>query len=219
MMVLLACSSSLFAQEVDSYGIPVNSLNVQVSDAILPTAFGGIMVGLGTAIGASLAAVFTGGQATIDAPKVKGVTPFFSAGYEYHFPDTRWSLGPEAGYYHFGVISNDSYQHLNFTTVVATGKFYYKPAGICKLYGGLSLGAGALFTTVSNIKTPPASAEDSTGAESTGDSGSSSSAPSLIPTIQFNPIGMRLGSEKVAFIAELGVGYKGFLSLGANIAL
>jgi hypothetical protein len=30
---------------------------------------------------------------------------------------------------------------------------------------------------------------------------------------------MRLGGEKAAFIAELGIGYKGFLNLGVNFAL
>lgn len=220
-MMLLVCSSSLFAQNVDSYGIPVNSLNIQTADAMVPYVGSGIVLGLGTAIGVGLGAAFvavlTGGNADVDyeAPKMAGWCPFVTLGYEHHFPNTRWSLGPEVGYWHTGTVSSDYYQHVNLVTLAAAGKLYYKPAGICKLYGGLNLGAGTLFST-SQTLTPATKAED-TGAA--GDSSSSSDGPAILPLIQFNPIGMRLGSEKVAFLAELGIGYKGFLQLGINVAL
>ena len=220
-MMLLVCSSSLFAQNVDSYGIPVNSLNIQTADAMVPYVGSGIVLGLGTAIGvgvgAAFVAVLTGGNADVDfeAPKMAGWCPFVTLGYEHHFPNTRWSLGPEVGYWHTGTVSSDYYQHVNLVTLAAAGKLYYKPAGICKLYGGLNLGAGTLFST-SQTMTPATKAED-TGAA--GDSSSSSDGPAILPLIQFNPIGMRLGSEKVAFLAELGIGYKGFLQLGINVAL
>lgn len=220
-MMLLVCSSSLFAQNVDSYGIPVNSLNIQTADAMVPYVGSGIVLGLGTAIGVGLGAAFvavlTGGNADVDyeAPKMAGWCPFVTLGYEHHFPNTRWSLGPEVGYWHTGTVSSDHYQHVNLVTLAAAGKLYYKPAGICKLYGGLNLGAGTLFSTSQTI-TPATKAED-TGAA--GDSSSSSDGPAILPLIQFNPIGMRLGSEKVAFLAELGIGYKGFLQLGINVAL
>ena len=220
-MMLLVCSSSLFAQNVDSYGIPVNSLNIQTADAMVPYVGSGIVLGLGTAIGVGLGAAFvavlTGGNADVDyeAPKMAGWCPFVTLGYEHHFPNTRWSLGPEVGYWHTGTVSSDYYQHVNLVTLAAAGKLYYKPAGICKLYGGLNLGAGTLFSTSQTI-TPATKAED-TGAA--GDSSSSSDGPAILPLIQFNPIGMRLGSEKVAFLAELGIGYKGFLQLGINVAL
>jgi len=217
--VLLVCSSSLFAQNVDSYGIPQNSLNIQGADALVPTAFSSVAVGLGIAIGAGVAATITGGQATdIDTPKFKGWTPFVSAGYEYHFPDTRWSLGPDLGYWHYGLVSSDGvYQHFNFMTLAAAGKLYYKPAGICKLYGGLNLGVGTLFSTTTNVT--PATKSEASESESSSSEPDDSDKPSFIPAIQFNPIGMRLGSEKIAFIAELGVGYKGILQLGVNIGL
>lgn len=215
-IVLLAFSSSLFAQNVDKYGIAADSYNVEVADAILPTAVAGIGVGLGVAIGAGFAAVVSGGHATIEGPQFKGITPFFSLGWEHHFPDTRWSLGPEVGYWHAGLVNKESYQHFNFLTLNAAGKLYYKPAGICKLYGGLNLGAGMIITTETSVK-PATQAEESAGGEPSEPA--AKSGPAIIPTIQFNPIGIRLGSGQVAFVAELGFGYKGILQLGVNFAL
>ncbi|MBR5034829.1 MAG: hypothetical protein IKX71_05940 [Bacteroidales bacterium] len=221
-LMLLVCSSSLFAQDVDVYGLPINSLNVQVSDAMVPTALCGVGVGLGLAIGAGFAAVLTGGNATIESPEFKGWTPYMSVGYDYHFADTRWTVGPEVGYWHYGLQSSDSYQHIHFPTLTAAGKFYYKPAGKCKLYGGLNLGVGTVFTTTVNRPAPVTKADDGDAGDTVGateDSSSSSDDPSIFPVVQLTPIGMRLGSEKVAFTAELGVGYKGFLQLGVNVAL
>lgn len=218
-VMLLVCSSSLFAQRVDSYGIPLQSINLQVADALVPTVGISLGVGLGIALGAGMAAVISGGNAGIDAPKTKGVIPTLSAGYEFHFPDTRWSLGPELSYWHYGLASTSSYQHLHLATVVAAGKLYYKPSGICKLYGGLDLGAGISFNTVQTLSggSTATKAEAAEGDQPSEDSGSD--GPGIFPAIQFNPIGMRLGSEKVAFLAELGFGYKGIVQLGVNIAL
>ena len=227
-LVLLVCSSSLFAQRVDGYGIPVNSLNVQASDALVPYVGTGVIVALGTAIGvgigATVAAVITGGNADIEyeAPKMAAWTPFVSIGYDHHFPNTRWSLGPEIGYWHSGLVSETSYNHFHFATLTAAGKFFYKPAGICKLYGGLNLGAGLVASNTQTLT--PATKADEQPTEPAGDGATSeepksSDGPGIIPAIQFNPIGMRLGGEKVAFVAELGIGYKGILQLGVNFAL
>ena len=217
-LMLLVCSSSLFAQSVDNYGIPTYSMNIQVADASVPTALGGVVLGLGYAIGASIAAVISGGNATIDGPQYKGITPFFSVGYDYHFPNTRWSLGPDVGYWHAGVVSSDSYQHFHLVTAAAAGKVFYKRAGICKLYGGLNLGVGTVFSTESTVAAPATKAEE-TDTVGSSEGSSSSDGPSFVPLVQLNPIGMRLGSEKAAFIAELGIGYKGILQLGVNFAL
>jgi hypothetical protein len=226
-MMLLVCSSSLFAQRVDGYGIPVNSLNVQTSDALVPYVGTGLVVGLGTAIGvgigAAVAAVITGGNADIEyeSPKMVGWMPYISIGYDHHFPNTRWSLGPELGYWHSGMVSETSYNHFHFATLTAASKLYYKPSGICKLYGGLNLGAALLASSTQTL-THATKADEPTepaGDGATAEEPKSSDGPSIIPAIQFNPIGMRLGSEKVAFLAELGIGYKGFLQLGINVAL
>ena len=167
-VILLAVSVIGHAQRVDSYSIPCNSLNLQVCDALPITTAVGIGVGLGWALGAGMAAALTGGQATVNAPEFKGWTPCFSVGYEHHFADTRWSLGPEAGYWHYGLQSDESYTHLHLMGIAAAGKFFYKPAGVCKLYGGVSLGAGAFIS----------------GGE-----------VSPLPIFQINPIGMRLGGN------------------------
>ena len=58
-LMLLVCSSSVFAQRVDSYGIPLQSLNLQVADALVPTVGISLGVGLGIALGAGMAAVLT----------------------------------------------------------------------------------------------------------------------------------------------------------------
>ncbi|MBO4558228.1 MAG: hypothetical protein J5693_06440 [Bacteroidales bacterium] len=220
-LMLLVCSSSLFAQDVDKYGIPIDSFNVQVADAYVPTAFTGVGTALGLAIGVGLAAILTGGNVDVEAPQFKGWIPYISVGYDHHFADTRWTLGPELGYWHYGLVSDDSYEHIHFPTLVAAGKFFYKPAGICKLYGGVNLGVGSVLTNTVKYGTPKTKASDEgdTVGSSEGSDTSSSSSPSIFPVVQLTPIGMRLGSEKVAFTAELGVGYKGFLQLGVNLAL
>ena len=213
---MIFCCSNMFGQQVDKFGIPDNSLTLQAADAILPTAIAGIGVGIGVAIGASMAAVISGGHATIDGPQFKGITPFFSLGLEHHFPDTRWSVGPEVGYWYAGLVNKESYQHFNFVTLNAAGKLYYKPAGICKLYGGLNLGAGMVITSQTPV-VAATKAEEPTGSEPAQPA--AKDGPGIIPTIQFNPIGMRLGSENIAFVAELGFGYKGIIQLGLNMAL
>ena len=220
-LMLLVCSSSLFAQNVDGYGIPVSSLNVQMVDAMVPTALCGVGVGLGLAIGAGFVAVLTGGNATIESPDFTGWTPYMSVGYDHHFAGTRWTVGPEVGYWHYGLRSSDSYEHIHFPTLAAAGKFYYKPAGKCKLYGGMNLGLGSVFTTTVSRPAPVTKADGGDDVATVGASNESdsSSDPSIFPVIQLTPIGMRLGSEKVAFTAELGVGYKGFLQMGVNVAL
>ena len=39
------------------------------------------------------------------------------------------------------------------------------------------------------------------------------------PYYQINPIGMRLGSERLAFVAEFGIGFKGIVQLGVNVGI
>ena len=193
-ILLMFCCSTMFGQTFDIHGIPTNNLNIQVADATVPVAFTGVALSLGYAIGASMAAVISGGNAEIDGFDLVGVTPFVSAGYDYHFPGSRWSVGGELGYWHCGIKTGDDspVQHMHFGTITAAGKFFYKPNGICKLYGGMNAGLGLVL---------------------------SSGEVSPIPAIQITPIGMRLGNESVAFTAELGAGYKGFIQAGLNVSL
>ena len=185
-MLMMCCGAS--GQVVDKYGIPWQSVNVQVADGTLESLVG-VFVGI-FAIG--IEAAVSQGEQTSD---LVGWTPFISAGYDYHFTDTRWNIGTELGYWHIGLRHNNSgvTDHFHFATLAETFKFFYKPAGSCKLYGGINLGAGAFLG---------------------GDS-----LPQVIPAFQVNPIGMRWGCERIAFQAELGVGYKGILQLGATVAL
>ena len=186
-ILLFACSSSLFAQRVDEYGIPIHSVNVQASDSALESVVG-VVIG---AFVLSLEAVASQGQ---KVDELTGWIPFVSAGYDFHFAGTRWSLGPELGFWHIGLTSPEgNSQHFCLGVIAAAGKLFYKPSGICKLYGGLNLGAGLLAST--------------------------NSTPSILPAFQLNPIGMQLGGKRVAFVAELGIGYRGILQLGLNVGL
>lgn len=192
-LVMLVCSAAVYGQGVDGYGLPLCSLIVQAGDALTNTVATGLAIGLGYALGAGLAAVITAGNATVEAPQFSGWIPFLSVGYDYHFSDTRWSFGPEVGYWHYGFTSGGGgYNHLHLITICADTKLYYKPRGSCKLYGGLDVGAGIV---------------------------ASAGGATVLPAIQLNPIAMRWGSERAAFVAELGLGYKGILQLGANFAL
>lgn len=179
------------AQLFDKYGIPTHSLNVQVADGLVPDAFAAVVVTMGIAFAAPWVAV-AGGDASDITLNLEGLTPFVSAGYDYHFPGTRWDIGGELGVWHCALINSDYKQHFHFGTATASGKFFYKPTGVCKLYGGANLGVGILYN----------------GEEI-----------SPLPIVQLTPIGMRLGNEAIAFVAEASIGYKGFLQIGINIGL
>ncbi len=173
------------AQTFDIHGIPTHCIDVTVADGT-GEALTGIFVDVAAAV---VKAIF--GQGT--SSEVVGWTPYISASYMYHFPGTRWSVGPDVGYWHMGIRDNETLStiHMNTATLAATGRFYYKPDGVCKLYGNAYAGAGVFI---------------------------SGSDASIVPAVQLNPIGMRLGNEDIAFVAELGVGYKGILQLGAEIS-
>ena len=184
-LAVLMLTPAAYAQKADSYGIPADNIDIQISDA------------LGESFISAFAAVFAASASAIfkqdPNTEMTGWIPFVSAGYEHHFADTRWNAGGEAGYWHIGARTKDSgiVDHNHLAVVAATGKIYYKPRGICKLYGGLNLGLGII----------------------------SSSENSLFPAFQLNPIGMRLGSEKVAFLLELGFGYRGIVQAGVTFGL
>lgn len=190
-LVIMLFSFVSFGQTFDIYGIPTHSLSVQVADGLVPDSFAAIVVTMGYAFAAPLIAV-AGGDTNDITLDLGGLMPFVSAAYDYHFPGTRWNVGGELGYWHCSLTSDESKQHFHFNTATATGKFFYKPEGCCKLYGGANLGVGTIFN----------------GEEI-----------SPIPIVQLTPIGMRLGNEAVAFTAELGAGYKGFLQIGLNVGL
>lgn len=185
-LAALMLSSAAFGQKADGYGIPTNSINIQASDGLGET----FMAGLVMAFAQTARAIFKQDQ----NEEITGWKPFMSAGYDYHFADTRWIVGGEAGYWNIGVrnkeTGNTRYSHV--ATLAATSKIFYKPGGSFKLYGGVNLGVGV--------------------ASGSGDD-------SFFPAFQVNPIGMRWGSEKVAFVLELGVGYRGIIQTGINIGL
>lgn len=199
-IAVLCFSTGVFAQQADSYGIPTHSLNLQVSDGVgellidgFASLFGvaaeGLTIGLINGITGS-----EGGEVT--KWEYDTQLPYFTAGYDYHFPESRWCIGGELGYWQrtARTVNRDPVvtSRISFGSAVVTSKLFYKRSGSCKLYGGINAGVLVL---------------DSNG------------EPSALPAIQLNPIGMRLGSEKAAFVAELGIGYRGILQVGANIAL
>lgn len=183
-MLMLSCIAAK-GQTFDINGIPTHSIDITVADGS-----GEALVGIFVdAIAATAKAVF--GQDSNS--EIVGWTPYVSVTYMYHFPGTRWSVGPDVGYWHMGIRDNETLStiHMNTATLAASGRFYYKPYGVCKLYGNAYAGAGVFI---------------------------SGSDASIVPAVQLNPIGMRLGNEDIAFVAELGVGYKGILQLGAEIS-
>ena len=160
------------------------------SDATV-TSYVGILVGVIVWSAEAVANGVAGEEQTGDAGIISWM-PCMTVGYDYHFYDTRWNLGGELGFWHMGIGMANGDKILGFTqTATVTGKYFYKPYGICKLYGGANLGIG--FAEIQDL--------------------------TLFPAVQLNPIGMRLGSDKVGFTAELGCGYKGILQLGVSVAL
>jgi len=199
-IVLFLSLLSVFAakgQTVDKYGIPVHSLDVQLSDGFGEGAVA--MIVEVTAI--SIKALFN--QEGNDA--IVGWIPYLTTAYNYHFPDSRWSLGAELGYWHLAVKEGGdelvTTRHGNVGTVALGGKCFYKPKGVCKLFGALNLGLGMYGVMIDSPE------------------GRSFEEPQYFPAFQLNPIGIRLGGERIAFVAELGFGYRGILQLGVNVGL
>lgn len=191
------CFGTAFAQEAKSTELPSNALNITVADG----AGEGATAMMAETMALVIKAIFNSDT----DEKIVGWIPYFSLGYDHHFNDSRWSVGAETGYWHFAVRNNKSetpdIRHGNVGVAAATGKFYYKTRGFCKLYGGVNLGVG--LTGVMNEK----------------DGATTFEAPQVFPAFQLNPIGVRLGNEKVGFIAELGAGYRGIFQIGLSIAL
>ena len=201
LMLMFSCST-MFGQLFDYHGIPTHSLNVQVSDGIGEIFLDAFVTVLGAAAEAIVVGTVEGMIGTESGEPVTQwdggfPTPYMTLGYDYHFPGTRWNVGGELGYWQCTSrsVNRDPVitRRMNFASAAATGKFFYKPDGVCKLYGGLNAGILVL--------------------------GTDSGEPGFIPAVQVNPIGMRLGNENVAFIAELGAGYRGILQLGVNVSL
>ena len=119
-LAALMISSAAFGQRVDGYGIPANNIGIQVSDATGETFVSAFAV----AFAASASAIFK------QDPNLEmtGWIPFLSAGYEYHFADTRWNVGGEAGYWHVGSRAKDTgiVSHNHLAVIAAAGKIYYK---------------------------------------------------------------------------------------------
>ena len=198
LIILLSLSAfTAQGQKIDGYGIPSHSLDLQVSDGMGE----GAVAVFAQVLAVSIQAIFNQTSET----EFVGWIPYVTTGYNYHFADTRWSMGAELGYWHLAARDNKdnvvTTTHGNVGTVALSGKCFYKPKGVCKLYGGLNLGLGTYWVM-----------EDSP-------EGRTFENPQFFPAFQLNPIGMRLGSEKIAFIAELGLGYRGILQLGVNIGL
>ena len=198
--VLLGYTTS-YAQLFDRYDIPTHSMTVQVSDGMGEIFLDAFVIILGAATEAivvgTVDAVTGSDDGTVTQWDGGCPTPYMTLDYDYHFPGTRWNVGGELGYWQCTSrsVNKDPVitRKMNFGSICATGKFFYKPEGICKLYGGVN--AGVLIL------------------------GADGSDGGIVPAIQINPIGLRLGNEVIAFVAELGAGYKGIFQLGVNIGL
>lgn len=190
---LMLCYGTANAQLFDIHEIPTHSLTAQVADGSVESLVG-VLVG---AFAFTIDALANQDENEHNVKSdIYGWTPHVNVGYDYHFPGTRWNVGADLGYWQMGYkFSNGNKTMGRIFNVAATGKYFYKPDGVCKLYGGLNIGAG-LFTQTNT-----------------------DSVPQVIPIIQANVIGMRLGNEQIAFVSELGVGYRGILQLGVNIGL
>lgn len=190
-IVMLLLGLNLFGQVGDKYGMVSNSIEISVGDASVAS-YAGLVVGV---IIWSAEAIADGVAGNDEQPQSTGITswtPCITVGYDHHFTDSRWNLGGELGFWHMGLGLNNGDRILGFMeTATATSKFFYKPYGKCKLYGGVNLGVG--LVEIEDL--------------------------SVFPAFQVNPIGMKIGNDKISFVAELGFGYKGIIQTGVSITI
>lgn len=181
-----------------------NEIKIQASDGIPFTIVTGFMNAFGT-----IANSFSNYNETQN--KSQSI-PHFGLGYRYHFNNIV-SLGIDVGYQNsireYTLSPNNNSEpdiHRKKITqlflIMPAADFTYLNKRIVKLYGGAALGIaiGAVKNTYSGGKTKE------------------EHAMGYLPAFQLTPFGIRVGKE-VAGYFEVGLGYKGFLTLGLSIDL
>lgn len=193
-----------------------NQLSISYSDGYaLP--IGCVMAealanGIAVAIAAPFIAMFGGELDDIDiSPKDFKTYGIADIGYRYVLPRDRFSVGFNVSYSLLqrkwdektdngdGTETVALYKtdgHLLFVTTGAT--CYYKRRGWCKLYGALDL--GIIYSPKLNEVLPIYDHK-------------------IGFAVNVTPIGVQMGSDRVAGFIEMNWGYKGFASAGIRISM
>ncbi len=180
-----------------------HELRFQISDGIPLAVVNGITMALTDAFSSSFNdyKIKRTGESTM--PLVYGL------GYRYHV-SPRVNVGLDLGYMQFDAdyeLKKDNDRQsgtrkTNFVLILPTAEYAYMNKRKVQLYGNASVGLATL------------SGKSSVGASANNDKDYSST----VFAFQVNPIGVRYG-ERFGGFAELGFGFKGFLSLGFSARL
>lgn len=130
----------------------------------------------------------------------------YEVGYRYRLSD-QIKIGADIGYLNAekvfksttGANKTQEVRKANYLVFLPTAEFSYIKTPLLNFYG--SGAAGAIFGRVQEVK-------NLTTGKTTGKN-------SVSFAYQVNPVGLRVGKRLGAF-AELGFGYKGLATLGAN---
>lgn len=159
----------------------------------------------------------------------------FEVGYRYSL--NKWKIGADLG---FGYISSDivsdyhnipviNQNDLNFL-IMPSGELSYYQKRYLNLYGSASLGIMLTRTNYTydanrkeNITDPVTSERNKQSRSSLNNQNNNISGSDYFSkfystfAFQINPIGIRVGNNRIGGFLELGVGFKGFLTAGVSI--
>lgn len=180
-----------------------HELRFQISDGIPLAVINGITMSLTDAFSSSFSDYKIKRTGESPMPLVYGL------GYRYHVTP-RFNVGLDLGYMQFkadyelkkeGDVQEGT-RKTNFVLILPSAEYAYMSKRKVRLYGNASAGVTTLSGT------------SSVGAAANNDKDYSST----VFAFQINPIGVRYG-ERFGGFAELGFGFKGFLSLGFSARL
>lgn len=120
----------------------------------------------------------------------------FNVGYQFISKSERWGYGLNLGYtpmsYDMKVLGVTTRETINLLGIMPTVECYYIKKGIVRLYGSLGVGVNVGFTNT----------EVAVGIDT-----------------QFNPIAMRVGTNRIAGFFSVGIGTRGIFGLGLQVGL
>lgn len=189
--IVLTLTIFSFPIEAQVY-VPKHEVRLSISD--------GLPLSIGMALGNVFGSVFTN-RKILDSSDIG----HWSVGYRNHVSN-RIAVGGDVTFqslkYNFEhKDGSQSNQHLNYVSVMPAFELTYYRSNMVRFYGSAMAGVGILNTET--IRSDSEIEDDNSSA--------------VTFAFQLNPLALRVGRQ-VAGFAELGVGTKGFITLGLSAA-
>lgn len=192
---------SIFAFTLLMFSFSANAQTNEQRNEIRLSVSDGLPLDIGMALGSAFGSVFTNRTVLHNSS-----TGSWSLGYRNHISN-RIAFGGDFSFqavkseFEHKKNGSESTEEITYLTVMPALDVTYYRSNVVRLYGTVMAGVGLLSTKVTRSD------------EELNDGGDDMAAFAF----QLNPIGVRVGKQ-IAGFAELGVGTKGFVTLGLSAA-